>query len=57
VINFNNSNSDIELNIQEDFFDDLPEDILDNKSKKSIIPKSSQEKKSENIEQLEYFSC
>ena len=40
-----------ELYIHDDFFDDLPSDILDSKlSKKSIIPMSSQEKNKDNIQ-------
>jgi hypothetical protein len=33
--------SDEDLKVHDDFFDDLPSDIFDNKTKKSIIPKSS----------------
>ena len=33
--------SDEELKVHDDFFDDLPSDIFDSKAKKSIIPKSS----------------
>ena len=39
-----------ELEIYDDFFDDLPSDILESNSKKSIIPKSSQEKNKDNIQ-------
>jgi len=40
-----------ELYIHNDFFDDIPSEILDSKSsKKSIIPKSSQEKNKDNIQ-------
>jgi hypothetical protein len=38
------------LEIYDDFFDDLPSDILDSNFKKSIIPKSSQEKNKDNIQ-------
>ena len=39
-----------ELEIYDDFFDDLPSDFTNSKSKKSIIPKSSQEQKKEKIQ-------
>jgi len=40
-----------ELYIHDDFFDDIPSEILDSKSsKKSIIPMSSQEKNKDNIQ-------
>ena len=39
-----------ELEIYDDFFDDMPSDILESNSKKSIIPKSSQEKNKDNIQ-------
>ena len=39
-----------ELNMHDEFFDDLPSDILGSKSKKNIIPKSSQEQKKEEIQ-------
>lgn len=45
------SDSDEEdIKVYDDFFDDLPEDILDSKQKKSIIPKSNSEKKKDKIE-------
>ena len=37
------------MEIHDDFFDDLPSDIINSKSKKSIIPKSSQVAKKEKI--------
>ena len=37
------------MEIHDDFFDDLPEDILDFNSKRNIVPKNSKEKKKDKI--------
>ena len=42
--------SDEDLKVHDDFFDDLPSDMFDSKAKKSIIPKSSSQKKRDNIQ-------
>ena len=42
--------SEDEYELHDDFFDDLPDDLFDINTKKSIIPKSSQEKKKDDID-------
>jgi hypothetical protein len=47
---FEYKSSEDEYQLQDDFFDDLPDDLFDINTKKSIIPKSSQEKKRDDID-------